>query len=434
MKDYYLLIGLNSKEIKILDVKQRGNGLIEICIENRKKKVRCSICNKFTSSVHGKLKPIKSVYLDSCGSKVDLIILKKRYHCYNCNKIFTEELNINTSRGNVSNKVKIQIRKDLLNYNLSLKYIAEKNRISITFVENEMLDIISGIHKYVINLPRVISFDEFKADTREGKYAFILNDPIHKKVLDILPNRKKEYLLQYFSHCKNRYSVEFVISDMYEPYLLVTKIMFPKAKYVVDRFHYTTYIMDALDNIRIRLQKLYGEKSKEYKLLKNKKNVSLLRKYSNEINWWVFTKRYKNGHMVDILPIDILDDLLRISNDLMEGYYLKEEFLDIIHHSNQMDIETQINKWISKCMKKNIIEFIEAAKTISRWKEYILNSFIDERYSNGYTEGINNKKKVIKRIAFGYKSFELFRGRILYIFNGKISGSVKHKNDSKVKK
>ena len=434
MKDYYLLIGLNSKEIKILDVNQRGNGLIEVDIENRKKKVRCPICNKFTSSVHDKLKPIKSVYLDSCGSKVDLIIYKKRYHCYNCNKIFTEELNINTSKGNISNKVKIQIRKDLLNYNLSLKYIAEKNRVSITVVENEMLDIISGMPKYVINLPRVISFDEFKADTKEGRYAFILNDPIHKKVLDILPNRKKEYLLQYFTHCKNRYSVEFVISDMYEPYLLVTKIMFPKAKYVVDRFHYTIYIMDALDDIRIRLQKLYGEKSKEYKLLKNKKNISLLRKYSNEINWWVFTKRYKNGHMVDILPIDILDDILKISNDLMEGYYLKEEFLDIIHHSNQMDVEIQINKWISKCIEKNIVEFIEAAKTISRWKEYILNSFIDERYSNGYTEGTNNKIKVIKRIAFGYKSFELFRGRILYIFNGKISGSIKHKNDFKVKK
>lgn len=31
--------------------------------------------------------------------------------------------------------------------------------------------------------------------------------------------------------------------------------MFSKAKYVVDRFHYTRYIMDALDKIRIRLQK-----------------------------------------------------------------------------------------------------------------------------------------------------------------------------------
>ena len=43
--------------------------------------------------------------------------------------------------------------------------------------------------------------------------------------------------------------------------------------------------------------------------------------------------------MVDVLPIDILDDILKISGDLMEGYYLKEEFLDIIHHSNQMDVE-----------------------------------------------------------------------------------------------
>ena len=158
----------------------------------------------------------------------------------------------------------------MLNYNLSLKYIAEKYRVSITSVENELLNIIPAIPKYVVNLPRVISFDEFKADTAEGKYAFILNDPIHKEVLDILPSRKKEHLIQYFTYCKNRHSVEFVISDMYEPYLLVTQIMFPKAKYIADRFHYNTYIMDVLDNIRIRLQKLYGEKSKEYKLLKNK--------------------------------------------------------------------------------------------------------------------------------------------------------------------
>ena len=341
MKDYYLLIGLNSKEVKITKVNQNNNGLIEITIENRKKKVRCNVCNKFTSSVHDKLKPIRSVYLDSCGTNVDLIIYKKRYHCYNCNKIFTEDLDINTTKGNISNKVKIQIRKDLLNYNLSFKYIADKNRVSITSVENEMLIIISGMPEHVINLPKVISFDEFKADTKQGKYAFILNDPIHKKVLDVLPERKKERLLQYFTYCKNRHSVEFVISDMYEPYLLVTQMMFPKAKYVVDRYHYITYIMDALDNIRIRLQKTYGEKSKEYKLLKNKKNVSLLRKYSNDIDWWVYTKRYKNGHMIDILPINLLHDMFDISAELKEGYYLKEEFLDIVHHSKEMETEKQ---------------------------------------------------------------------------------------------
>ena len=48
---------------------------------------------------------------------------------------------------------------------------------------------------------RITTFDEFKADTEEGKYVFVLNDPIHKKVLDILPNRKKERLIQYFTYC-----------------------------------------------------------------------------------------------------------------------------------------------------------------------------------------------------------------------------------------
>ena len=36
-------------------------------------------------------------------------------------------------------------------------------------------------------------------------------------------------------------------------------------------------------------------------------------------------------------------------------------------------------------------------------------------YSNGFTEGCNNKIKVLKRISFGLRNFERFRNRILYI-------------------
>ena len=185
--------------------------------------------------------------------------------------------------------------------------------------------------EHIINLPKVISFDEFKADTRAGKYAFVLNDPIHRKVLDILPSRKKEYLNQYFTYCLNRHSVEYVVSDMYEPYLLVTQIMFPKAKYVVDRFHYIRYIMDGLDKVRIRLQKEYGYNSKEYRMLKNKKNVTLLRKYSNDVDWWTYTKRYRNKHMVDILKYDLREQILEINEELKSAYLLKELILDVVH-------------------------------------------------------------------------------------------------------
>ena len=82
-------------------------------------------------------------------------------------------LRLNSPNGNISNKTKIQIRKDLLEYNLSLKYIAERNRVSINTIKNELLSVTSTIPDYIKNLPKVISFDEFKADTQEGKYAFI---------------------------------------------------------------------------------------------------------------------------------------------------------------------------------------------------------------------------------------------------------------------
>ena len=260
------------------------------------------------------------MYLDSCGQKVNLIIHKRRFHCYNCGKIFTEEMNLNTKNGSISNKTKIQIRKDLLDYNMTMKQIAIKNRVSTRIVRIELEEATDLIPDFQKNLPRVISFDEFKADTKEGKYAFILNDPIHKKVLDVLPSRKKERLIQYFTNTENRRSVEYIISDMYEPYLLVQQIMFPKAKYVVDKFHYIRYIMNALDQIRIKLQKRYGERSKEYRLLKNKKNVSLLRKYSNEVNWWVEQERYRNGQIIRILPGEIIEEILSISDELRRGY------------------------------------------------------------------------------------------------------------------
>lgn len=144
------------------------------------------------------------------------MLIKRRFICHDCKYKFTEQVTIQRENKNISNKIEQKVLKDLKQYSLSLKYIAEENNIS------DNTEHMKDYPKNIINLPRVISFDRFKADTREGKYAFVLNDPIHKETLDVLSNRKKEYLIQYFTYC--------------ESYLQVQKIMFPHAKYVVDRF------------------------------------------------------------------------------------------------------------------------------------------------------------------------------------------------------
>ena len=51
--------------------------------------------------------------------------------------------------------------------------------------------------------------------------------------------------------------------------------------------------------------------------------------------------------------------------------------------------------------------------SMHNWSEYILNAF-DVPYSNGFTEGCNNKTKVLKRVCFGVRNFDPFRNRILH--------------------
>ena len=425
---------LQLEDYKILKIEERNENkrtIKVIHIESNNKKQKCPKCGKYTSSIHDRLKPIELKYLKVIEQDTKISIVKKRFICHACNYKFTEKVDLNNDGKSISNKLEQKVLKDLLNYNLSIKYIAKENNINSESVRRILKNAMSDYPDFVRNLPSTISMDEFKADTNKGKYAFILNDPIHKKCLDILPERKKEYLINYFTKVNNKHSVEFVISDMYEPYLLVTKIMFPKAKYVVDRFHYTRYIMDALDNVRKRLQKEYGYNSKEYRMLKNKKNVDLLRKYSNDVDWWTYTKRYKNGHMVDILIHDLREEILSINEDIHNAYLLKELFLDVVHSSTYEYAESEFKEWIETVRSYKIPEMIEASKTIENWLEYIANSFIDKRFSNGFTEGLNNKIKVIKRVGYGYKNFDFFRLRLLYILNGKLSGISKKDRNAK---
>lgn len=123
--------------------------------------------------------------------------------------------------------------------------------------------------------------------------------------------------------------------------------------------------------------------------------------------------------------------MLNISNELHDAYILKEMFLDLVNYSDYDHAEEKIKSWIEMVYDYSIPEMVEVANTIKNWLPYIVNSFIDERFSNGFTEGLNNKIKVIKRVAFGYKNFAFLRLRILYIMNSKLSGITKKDRNSK---
>lgn len=438
-------------KIEIKNEKGKTNKLVYV--KSNKKKVRCNICGNFSNKVHDYLKPSKITYLKNSGEDTYLIVQKRRFECKKCNKSFTEDLGLSNKNCNISNKTKQLILKECLDRDRTLESIAKDCNTSVNLVRNTFLEAMKNYPKYVETLPEVISFDEVSTYTEAGIYSFVLNDPTHRITLDILENRNKDFLIKYFKKVKNRKSVKVVICDLYKPYYEVVKICFPNAIFVADPFHYTRYITEGLDKVRIRLEHRYEEdkKSYEYRILKNRINRKLIlkafdytkgelrknkeheerykkgktkTKAKDKFNdfWYGKIKIKKNDKYIETYRIDRLQEVLNIDDDLSKAYNLKEEFLRITTHVKYKEAKQQLKKWIQACEESEIPEMIEASKTINNWIDSIVNSFKDERYSNGFTEANNNTIDKIVDRAYGYKNFQFFRLRALAILHKGYSG------------
>ena len=75
----------------------------------------------------------------------------------------------------------------------------------------------------------------------------------------------------------------------------------------------------------------------------------------------------------------------------------------------------RLRAWLYRVQQAGLKELDELASTIRRWRQGIVNFFRD-RVTNGVTEGINTKIKLLKRMAYGFPNFAHIRARILLAF------------------
>ena len=76
---------------------------------------------------------------------------------------------------------------------------------------------------------------------------------------------------------------------------------------------------------------------------------------------------------------------------------------------------THLRAWLYRVKQANMPELTALAVTIRRWRPWIVN-FFHARVTNGVTEGINIKIKLLKRMAYGLSNFAHLRARILMVF------------------
>ena len=113
--------------------------------------------------------------------------------------------------------------------------------------------------------------------------------------------------------------------------------------------------------------------------------------------------------------MDAVEVMLNMSSKLGKAYLLKERFLEFRNSEDQTEAKKRLGFWFALADSCDLQEFYTCKNTLFEWITPILNSF-KTPYTNGFTEGCNNKIKVLKRNAYGYRNYSRFRSRILYMF------------------
>lgn len=355
---------------------------------------KCPCCHTSTDKIHDYRKQrIKDI--PAFGKFTNIVLRKRRYVCPNCGKRFYEDISFLPRYHRITNRLAAYVI-DKLKSEYSFTSVAKSVNLSVSSVIR-IFDIVAFPKPN--KLPRVFAIDEFKGNTGNIKYQCIVTDPASGRVLDILPERSQQYLIDYLKQwsLKSRKRVKYFVSDMWAQYADIASAFFKNATQVVDRYHFIRQIIWAFDNVRKRIQKVYG---KQYRLL-FKHSKRLLIKRAEKL------KDYEKER---------INSMMYISDELRSAYYLKESFYKVLDAPNSATAKQLMSEWILSAQNSGIPEYLACSNTLVNWQKGILNSF-DVPYSNGFTEGCNNKIKVLKRNAYGYRNFERFRKRILHMFS-----------------
>lgn len=211
--------------------------------------------------------------------------------------------------------------------------------------------------------------------------------------VDGLEGRTKEHLIADLKGLSEevKRGIAAVCIDRWRPYAQAVAVVVSHAEVVVDRFH-------GMQSINRDLKALKNARKKDLPEEAKACHDPLLKKHDD------LTEKQRA----------ILAAVYKADAVLKRAHQLKEQFRVIFETVQTVaDARKQVQKWIGKAYKCEVLSTgITERKS---WLRPILKYFT-HRTTHGRSEGMNNKIKLIKRRAYGFRNFGNFRLRILTAF------------------
>ena len=387
----------NDYSAKLLDLEEviikkveKFEDVQHIYIELPRKEHRCPNCKSVTSQIHDyRMQAVKDIPF---GRNTILYLRKRRYSCPCCGKRFFENNSFLSRYCRATKRMILSVIESFRKLQPASEIAAQFNISPTTAIRYfDCINYGAGA------LPEVLSIDEFKGNADGQKYQTILTNPKDRKILDILPNRFEFDLIQYFNMFSEREKVKYFVTDMNPHFRNIARACFPKATIIADRYHVIRQAIWAMERVRKNEQKRLSDQFRKYfkrsKHLLSKKRETLNEEEMNRL-----------ALMFEIAP------------RLADAYRIKNEFIEIMRASSSAIGKPRLIDWLYSVEVMDLPEFHDCTKACHNWFLEIVHS-MDHPWTNGFTEGCNNKTKVLKRVCFGVRNFKRFRNRILHCAN-----------------
>ena len=243
-------------------------------------------------------------------------------------------------------------------------------------------------------LGRALGIDEYSG--RKGHYynTIIVDLDKGRPITTFTGRRVADVVAWFTSRPQAELArVEVVVLDMSKSFYASLHQVFGDQVAVIDRFHVVQQAVGALDGVLRSIKtQLEPEEAKELKKLRKR---------------WL-----KLPNQLEVEELIARADWRRRFPELREVIDWVQDLRKWFERRYDKPARAALWKLIEQARESALAPLHSMAGTLSRWFEPIAR-YIRHRYTNGMTEGFNNKIKLIQRRAFGLRNEHNRKRRIL---------------------
>lgn len=322
--------------------------------------------------------------------QVWLTVIKRRLWCKPCGKPFTEPLPWTRKGFRHTERFGRAVMHACERY-VDLKRVRQDFRCSGGWLYTTLyrhLELQRRMRLYP--WPVKVGIDEhFFRRTKQGfrDFVTVLVDQTNGRLMEVAHGRTGSELETALAHIPGRENVRVVALDMSDTYRSFVRRFFPNATLVADKFHVLRLLSPAINRYR---KAITGDQR------------------SNPIRRLL----QRNGRDLDPRTRWIVRTWLADHPALRQLYEAKEALASFYRIRSPHQAARVLTALTDRLALSSVPELLTFRATLLRWRREVL-AYFRTRSTNGMTEGFNGKAKLVKRQAYGYKSFTNYRLRLL---------------------